>query len=139
MNRKWLIRAAVAVAVSVAALLVAVPVMAPWGWCEVDPVLNVNGHTVNLDAIIEGDPAALSGAVFHVNAPAGTQINVICVDPGASVKVNYNNGSSSIAVSVDFETEIEYPAIFYVLVDGQQVAQATGTTLQELEAAFSAP
>jgi hypothetical protein len=139
LNKKWLLRAMVAVAVGIVSLLIAVPVLAPWGYCDTDPVLSINGHTVNLDAAIQGDPSALSGATFHVNAPAGTQIDVISVDPGAVLKINCNNGNNqSIKVSVDFQTSSEYSAIFSVSVDGQTVAQSSGTTLEELSASFSA-
>jgi hypothetical protein len=139
MNKKWIVRAAAVAAVCVASLLIAAPVLAPWGWCDVDPVLNVNGHTVNLDAAIQGDPQVLNNGVdFYVVVPRGTEISVVSCDQGADVTIiNAPWRSDSIYVWVCFNTHSNFPAMLTVLVDGQQVSQATGTTNLGLGGSFS--
>jgi hypothetical protein len=62
-NTKWLIRVAVVVAVCVGSLRMVAPVLAPWGWCDTDPVFNVNGHQVNIKVAFQGDPAIMADGV----------------------------------------------------------------------------
>jgi hypothetical protein len=141
MNRKWLIRAAVSIAVCAASLLIAAPVLAPWGWCDEDPVLNINGYKVNLDAAYQGDPSLVSGMEFHVNAPAGTQISLLACDPGATITINFNNGNGNqgIKVSVEFNTGEEYAATLTVSVAGTPVNQVAGNTQEGLATSFNVP
>ena len=161
MKRKWLIRAAVVLGVFVSTLLIAAPAMAMWDWCDVDPVLSIGGHTVSLDASLQGDPQQIRGdIVFSVTVPKGTQIRVVSCERGATVKINYDNssnnsnnnsnnddnnltacrrGSSSIPVevSVDINTKTVFNTRLTVTQDGKQIAQVLGTTKHDRECDFT--
>ena len=137
MNKKWLVRAAVVLGVLMATLLVTTPVMAAWSWCSLDPVLNIDGHTMSLQADIQGDPDAVNGNIwFKVTVPEGTPVSVVYIDPGAKVKIYYTDGSSknkiSVDVSVDINTRETYPSRLIVILDGKQIALVEGTTADEL-------
>lgn len=167
MRKKWLVRAAVVIGVFVASLLVATPAMAMWDWCDCDPVLNIGGHTVSLDAALQGDPKEIRGNIaFTVTVPRGTQINVVYCEPNATVKINYNNSYNSnyndnnnstsncndnnswgsfrqspcsipVSVSVDINTKTVYNTRLTVGLDGKQIAQVMGTTRHDLEYSFT--
>jgi hypothetical protein len=156
MKKKWLVRAAVALGVCVATLLITVPAMAMWDWCGCDPVVDINGHTVSLDASIQGDTQQIHGdIVFTISVPQGTDITVVSTEPGAEIHINHGNsgygygsgsqlfkwsvGSSDIpvSVSVDINSKTEFNTMLVVTVDGVQVAQDQGTTRCDLECDFA--
>ena len=136
MNKKWLVRAAVVIGIFMATVLISAPAMAMWSWCDVDPVLNIGGHTVHVQAFIQGDPQKIHGNVeFTVSVPKGTKISVISIDPTYKIQVTisyYTNKSSSpgipVAVTVKIGTKEAYPTNLVVSVDTIQVANVLGTT-----------
>ena len=142
-NKKWLVRAAVVLGVLMATLLVAAPAMAMWSWCSLDPTLNIGGHTVSLQADIQGDPDAVNGNIwFNVTVPKGTPVSVVYIDPGAKVKIYYTDGSSKnkmpVNVSVvDINTRDIYPSRLIVSLDGNQIALVEGTTADDLNYNFT--
>jgi hypothetical protein len=152
MNKKWLVRAAVAVGVLMAALLVAAPAMAMWDWCDRDPVISIAGHTVSLDASIQGDPKQIDkmkgDMVFTVTVPKDTEISVISCDDGAQVKIVYGpktppHGKSSGDITVKVSLDIPAPkhttfnSQLTVTLDGVQIIQDQGTTDIDLNDNFT--
>jgi hypothetical protein len=116
MKSKWFLRVAVILGVCMACLLITTPAMAMWSWCDLDPVLNIEGHTVKLDAGIWGDtvdPKSVNGKItFNITVPVGTQISVISCEPGANVKIRYDkfniNSGDEVVISVGIKTKIVY-------------------------------
>ncbi len=140
-NRKWMARVATALVVCVASLVIATPAMAIMSWCDLDPVININGHTVSMDAAVLGDPQEIHGHVtFNVTVPRGTQVDIISIDEGAKVKIRYSKESvDTVEISVDIKTKTTYEAKLVVLMDDQQLTEVLGTTNSPLEFAFSLP
>ena len=164
MKKKWMVRAAVALGACVAALLITVPAMAMWDWCACDPILDIGGHSVSLDASIQGDPELIRGdIVFTVSVPQGTDISVISCEPGARVHINYSNSGRGygfgsglfkwsvfnhsgphsasntipVSVSVKIKSRTEFNTMLVVTVDDVQVAQDEGTTRHNLNCDFT--
>jgi hypothetical protein len=140
-NKKWLARIAAALAVGVASLVIATPAMAIMTWCDLDPVVNINGHVVSMDASILGDPEDIHGHVtFVVTVPRGTQVDVASIDEGAKVKIRYDKNSiDTVAISVDIKTKATYETKLIVTMDDQQLAEVPGTTENPLEYVFGLP
>ncbi len=145
MKRKWLVRSAVILGVLMSTVLVVVPAMAIWDWCDVDPVVSIGGHTVNLDASIQGDPGQITGNIeFTVTVPLGTEVNVISSQPGATVDIQYMKWFPAgfftrfvpVYVNVDINTKAVYNTRLVVTVDGQKVASDAGNTRGELNCIF---
>ncbi len=115
MKSKWFIRVAVILGVCLTMLLVANPAMAMWSWCDLDPELNIDGHTVKLDAgflVDTVNPQSVNGKItFNITVPVGTQISVMSCEPGANVKIRYDksnvNSVDEVVISVDIKTRIE--------------------------------
>lgn len=164
MKKKWLVRGAVALGICVATLLITVPAMAMWDWCGHDPVLAIAGHTVSLDASVQGDPQQIRGdIVVTVSVPQGTDITIVSIDAGTEVHINYSNsgcgwgyGSSlfkwsvpdhftkhgqsddiPVSVSVDINSKTQFNTMLVVTVDGVQVAQDQSTTCGSLGCDFT--
>jgi hypothetical protein len=140
-NKKWLARVAAVLVVCVASLVVATPAMAIMSWCDADPVINIDGHIVSMNAAILGDPQDIRGHVtFNVTVPRGTQVSIISIDEGAKVKIKYDKKSvDTVAISVNIKTKTTYEAKLIVVMDDQQLAEVLGTTNSPLEYAFSLP
>jgi len=67
-------------------------------------------------------------------------VDIISIDEGAKVKVRYDKRNvDTVNVSVDIKTKTTYEAKLAVSVDGQQLAEITGTTDWPLEYAFDLP
>jgi hypothetical protein len=138
-------------------LLIATPAMAMWDWCDVDPILDIDGHTVSIDASVQGDPQQICGdIVFSVSVPRGTPVSVIYCEPNARVKINYNSSYNSnscdegerfsrheglrgipVSVSVDINSKAKFNTRVIVTVDGEQVAQDQETTRGKLSCSFT--
>ena len=141
MNKKWLVRGAVVLGILMAALLVTAPAMACWDWCGCDPTLNIGGHTVSLQASIQGPTQEILGNIkFTVSMPKDTDVSVISVDPGAQVLINRSqNAGDPVEISLDIHTKATYNTMLFVIVDGQQVAQLQGTTASDLDYYLTLP
>jgi hypothetical protein len=154
MKSKWFLRVAAILGVCMASLLVATPAMAMWSWCDVDPVLNIEGHTVSLDALLQGDPTQIRGdIVFSVTIPEGTHVSVIFCEPNARVEINYdrtkcdedknhskksvNSHEIPVDVSVEINTKTTFNTKLVVTLDGKLILQEEGTTNHDLEANFT--
>jgi hypothetical protein len=145
MKNKLLIRAAVILGVCMATLLVATPAMAIWDWCDVDPVLSIDGHNVSLQAAIQGDPQQMHGKIaFRVSVPEGTEVSVISCEPNARVIIKYDKSKSGVdddhsipvEVSVDIKTKTTFNSRLGVSLDGEQISQEQGNTDSELVSSF---
>ena len=149
MTKKWIMRALMMAVVFVAALVIAVPTMAMWSWCDIDPVVNINGHIVSIDVGLQGDPQQIRGEIeFTVTVPKGTLVKVVSCDSNAEVNVKYNNsarswdkngsneGSTPVDISVDINTKTTFNTRVTVSMDGKQVIQETGTTKHDLDCNF---
>jgi len=136
MKNKWLIRSAVLLGVCMAALLVTTPLMAAWSWCDVDPILSINGHEVHWQAFVLGDPALIVGKVeFDITAYKGTDVKVLYVDSyfKTKVKVIYKVDMSpgEVLLSFNFTTAKTYDLNVVVSVDGVEKFNEVGTTKSE--------
>jgi hypothetical protein len=125
MSKKWLVRILGVIGVVTSALLVTTPVAAMWDWCEVDPTLSISGHTVALQASMQGDPQAVIGqTVFTVSVPWGTSVSVVSIEKGAKVNINYCGmawgNTVPVRVNVDIKTKgrTSYKTRLTVCVDG---------------------
>ena len=138
MKNHWLIRVGAILAACALALLAVVPVAAPWGWCEVDPVLSVDGHELSIDIAIQGDPAAIQdGMKAFINLPGAADVSLISSDSNVSTRIVVNHGVSEKArVSVKFDTRENYPAKLTITLDGNQVAVVEGTTQNGIDCKF---
>jgi hypothetical protein len=158
MKNKWLIRSAVVLGACMAAVLIAAPVMAAWSWCSVDPVYSINGHTLRLQAEIQGDPEDVRGHVtFRVEVPKGTDISLVSLDPEwkAKSEIHYVNdrdgkkdehdkdnedvtpGTIPVKVTYDLKTTEDYPCVLIVTLDNQEIARVDGTTKGHGEGDFA--
>ncbi len=145
MKTKWLARIAVVLGVCATTLLVATPVAAVWDWCEVDPTLNIGGHTVTLQAFVQGDPDDIIGqTVFTVVVPAGTRTSIVSLEKAAKVNFVYSGWPSAnsipVRVSADIKTKHRqsYPARLTASIDGQApVVLDEGTTSRDLSGSFT--
>jgi hypothetical protein len=140
MRKKWLLRASVLLGICVAALLMAAPAMAIWDWCDVDPLLNIGGHNVSLDAGYLGNSSDINGKItFTVTVPQGTGVSVVSVEPGAFVKIRYGGDSSTgiqVQVSVNIKTKNLDDTHLTVSLEGAQIAEEQGTTAADLAYSF---
>jgi hypothetical protein len=136
MNKKWILRVTVVLAVVISALLMVAPVMAMWDWCEVDPALNINGHTVNIVASIQGNPQDINGKIkFVVVVPEGVSSSIISCDHAGKVKIDTGTGAE-VEVFAYLKTKTTYASQLIVNIDGNQVAFARGTTDNQLTCTF---
>ena len=149
MTKKWIMRTMVMAVVFVAALDIAVPTMAMWSWGDIYPVVNINGHTVSIDAGLQGELQQMIGKIaFTITVPKGTLVKVISCDSNAEVNVKYNNssrswdkkgsneGSTAVDISVDINSKTTFNTRVTVSIDGKQVIQETGTTKHDLDCNF---
>lgn len=151
MKKTWLMRAAVPFAVCLVMLLVSAPAMAIWEWCEMDPELIIDGHTVTLKALVEGDSADVAQAVhgntwFKVYVPLDVDSVLISTEEKVKAKVFNDkdleiddNGGVPFTVSLRVNTESAYPLRMVVLVDGEIVGEIFGDTLNGINAQFILP
>jgi hypothetical protein len=145
MNKKWLGRLLVGIGVTMASLLVTTPVAAMWDWCEVDPTVAISGHTVALQASMQGDPEQVIGqTVFTVSVPWGTSVSVVSVEKGAKVNVNYCGFSWGntipVRVTVDIKTKgrTSYKTRLTASIDGKsQTVLDDSTTDHSLSGTFN--
>lgn len=151
MKKTWLMRAAVPFAVCLVILLMSTPAMAIWEWCEMDPELIIDGHTVTLKALVEGDSADVAQAIhgntwFRVYVPRGVDSALVSTEEKVKAKVFKDknlevdaDGGVPFTVSLKVNTQEAYPLYMVVLVDGEVVGEIFGDTSNGIKAQFILP
>ncbi len=116
--------------------------LAGWNWSSGDPVLQIGGHTVNVDVKIpEGVELNGSSVRVIVTVPAGVEAELIYQDPGITTKIvrsrKLNGDADSIPVEVavlvhgkGFDVEVT------VTVDGGEPQSVVGEAGKKVELAL---
>ena len=102
----------VALPVSLLALLVmAMPISAGREWCAKDPVVDLNGTSLQILVAVPMEYVSLvNGAIdVEINTPAGVERNVVFLDAGFNghgEAVTLGDTSGSVAVDGSFATDV---------------------------------
>ena len=114
-----------------------------WGWCWWDPVVTIDGKTVNIElAVEEAGVSSITGTVpVKVRVPKGIEATVeeeYTFANGVVTKTQIVHGKSKgkyglegdieVVVKVPTKGKEEYRMALKVSVDGTQVAFAEGMT-----------
>jgi hypothetical protein len=151
MKNKWLSSLAATVVVSIVTVLLPAPVSAMWSWCEVDPVVVIDGHQVTLEGFVGGEEAAVDKAMkgntwFYVYVPRGVDTKIVSTEPHVKVKIcqdqslDVKNGAVPFTVVLSVNTpKADYPMMMKVVIDNVMQPEANGSTATELKAHFTLP
>lgn len=114
-------------------------------WCAADPILMVNGKTVNVIVGVMGSAddvrANVQHAHFTIFLPAGVEAEIVGYEgdyftESAEIvfddSLTYTPGQTfEMRVEVTFQATKSFPAVVYVTVDGEsrQIASGVSTTV----------
>jgi hypothetical protein len=151
MKKMWLMRLAVIATVCLSMLMIASPALAIWEWCELDPVITIDGHTVSIQGMVQGDPQQVARAIkgnilFEVSVPHGVNTKVVFIEKNAKLKITedkcsseHDNHAVNIDVALSVKTHEEYPMMLKISVDGVVVGEILGNTEHELNTRVTLP
>ena len=160
MGTKWLSRLVITAAVGLSSLLMLpMPVAAGWAWCEVDPLIVIDGHQVTLEGLVGGEEAAVAQAIkgntwFKVYVPRGVDTEIISTETKVKVQIfedknlEISDGVVPFIVVLSINTpRADYPMIMIMKVTVEnsttfEVESATaveGNTANALKAQFTLP
>lgn len=118
----------------------------PTDWCAVDPILTVNGKTVNVVAGVMGSPADVRANVQHAHfrifLPSGVEAEIVGYEGDyftESAEIIFDDALTYIPgqmiemwVEVTFQATKSFPALVYVTVDGESRQIASGISANVL-------
>ena len=151
MKINWVMRTAILIAVCLSMLIVSTPALAIWEWCEMDPELVIDGHTITLQALVERESTEVAEAVhgitwFRVYVPRGIDAAVVSTEDRVKAKIFKDKdlavdgaGAVPVKVALTVNTQDIYPLCLRVSVDGEIVGEIFGDTSNTLTAQFILP
>lgn len=104
-----------------AGLTQARPAAAQATWCWIDPIVEINGHRINIDTGVQGTPAVVQAHVQHayvtIYVPRGAQYRLIEITSGyytESVRFVEVNPNAQVGVTVSFAATRDLPAAMVI-------------------------
>jgi hypothetical protein len=110
------------------------PAAAQATWCWDDPIIEVNGHRININIGVQGSPDLVARSVQHahvtVYVPRGAEYRLIANTSTffpESVDFVEVSRPSQIGVTVDFTATRNLPAMMVISTQSQRATGSFGT------------
>ncbi len=136
--------------VASAALLQTRPVSADWEWSYDDPIVEIAGHTVQINVGVQGDPAVIreniDKAITTIYVPKGVTVKKISTTKvffKEKVEIEHTDASwtpgqpVNVKVVVTFEAETKMPAQTVITSAGVMLGTVIGSTNDALTTRFT--